>query len=174
MDINLFVGDVFRPSILTSFVERLLEGVSQFNDRFENILDRMGQSQAEVEKYTSLIDSERQKRMGEGLQALSLDDTNNRQELLGILSDLRKPIDRMERRIESLQDNLQSKQRAEILNWLSPIPYRCHHERAHSEILLGTGAWLLEDDNLIEWRKTSSSSILWLHGIPGSGKSKLV
>ncbi|KAK2770373.1 ankyrin repeat protein [Colletotrichum kahawae] len=42
-----------------------------------------------------------------------------------------------------------------------------------SEVLEGTGKWLLEDEIFQSWKDAEASSILWLHGIPGSGKSKL-
>jgi adenylylsulfate kinase-like enzyme len=41
------------------------------------------------------------------------------------------------------------------------------------DVLPGTGQWLLSDPVFDKWKKESVSSILWLHGIPGSGKSKL-
>lgn len=40
-------------------------------------------------------------------------------------------------------------------------------------MLSGTGHWLLEDRTFKNWKDDSASSLLWLHGIPGSGKSKL-
>jgi hypothetical protein len=40
-------------------------------------------------------------------------------------------------------------------------------------VVAGTGRWLLEDRLFHKWKEESTSSILWLHGIPGSGKSKL-
>ena len=64
--------------------------------------------------------------------------------------------------------------RAEIMQWLSPEPYIQHHKQAKQGVLAGTGQWLLTDPIFETWKKESASSILWLHGIPGSGKSKLV
>ena len=64
--------------------------------------------------------------------------------------------------------------RTEILRWISPEPYIQHHEQTKKDVLLGTGQWLLSDPVFDKWKKESVSSILWLHGIPGSGKSKLV
>ena len=64
--------------------------------------------------------------------------------------------------------------RAEILRWTSPEPYNQHHEQIKKDVLPGTGKWLLSDPVFNKWKKESASSILWLHGIPGSGKTKLV
>jgi hypothetical protein len=64
--------------------------------------------------------------------------------------------------------------RMEILRWISPEPYIQHHEQTKKDVLSGTGQWLLSDPIFDKWKKESVSSILWLHGIPGSGKSKLV
>ncbi|KAL3302228.1 Pfs domain-containing protein [Colletotrichum asianum] len=61
----------------------------------------------------------------------------------------------------------------EILTWISKEPYEQHHTLNKSEVLEGTGRWLLEDEVFQSWKNSEASSILWLHGIPGSGKSKL-
>ncbi|KAK7512390.1 uncharacterized protein IWZ02DRAFT_85255 [Phyllosticta citriasiana] len=37
-----------------------------------------------------------------------------------------------------------------------------------------SGAWFLEKRTFIEWMQSDSPSILWLHGIPGYGKTHLV
>lgn len=53
-------------------------------------------------------------------------------------------------------------------------PYIQHHEQTKSEVLKGTGSWFLRHPDFLKWRDESASSILWLRGIPGSGKSKLM
>ncbi|KAK1837982.1 ankyrin repeat protein, partial [Colletotrichum chrysophilum] len=63
--------------------------------------------------------------------------------------------------------------RTDILKWISDEPYEMHHKLTHSEVLEGTGQWILCDPTYLHWANESASSILWLHGIPGSGKSKL-
>jgi adenylylsulfate kinase-like enzyme len=57
---------------------------------------------------------------------------------------------------------------------MSQEPYIQHHEQNKQGVLSGTGQWLLADSEFVKWKKESASSILWLHGILGSGKSKLV
>ncbi|TVY26062.1 Vegetative incompatibility protein HET-E-1 [Lachnellula hyalina] len=66
--------------------------------------------------------------------------------------------------------------RQKILKWMSDIekiPYLKHHKENKRQMLSGTGHWLLEDRTFKDWKDDSASSLLWLHGIPGSGKSKL-
>lgn len=65
-------------------------------------------------------------------------------------------------------------ERRRILNWLSEEPYPRHHILIRNDFLEGTGQWLLSSPEYMTWKGESASSILWLHGIPGSGKSKLV
>jgi hypothetical protein len=65
-------------------------------------------------------------------------------------------------------------ERTNILRWLSPEPYKEYHNQARRDVLAGTGKWLLSDSVFKKWKDESASSILWLHGIQGSGKSKLV
>jgi hypothetical protein len=112
-------------------------------------------------------------------------------ELKTILSDMDTPLKRIDRTVEQIQDTLEGNatpllivmtltfvrtafKRTKILQWLSAEPYQKHHKQAHSGFLSGPGAWLLADLVYKKWKVESASSILWLHGIPGSGKSKLV
>lgn len=75
--------------------------------------------------------------------------------------------------LESSDSFFIASRRTKILCWVSPEPYTQHHQQARKDVLLGTGNWLLSDPVFDKWKKESVSSILWLHGIPGSGKSKL-
>lgn len=78
------------------------------------------------------------------------------------------------KRFDAVDKRNNEQDRARILSWLSPIPYSQHHKRVYGEVLEGTGEWLLEDDQYADWRDSNPSAMLWLHGIPGSGKSRLV
>lgn len=71
---------------------------------------------------------------------------------------------------------MEETRRRNILKWMSDtenIPYMKHHKENRRQILKGTGEWLLTDGIFKEWNDDSASSLLWLHVIPGSGKSKL-
>ncbi|ESK85849.1 hypothetical protein Moror_2373 [Moniliophthora roreri MCA 2997] len=69
---------------------------------------------------------------------------------------------------------LSDTKRSKILNWISPLLYEGHRNYQKRDVLRGTGQWLLQDRIYTAWKSDSASSLLWLHGIPGAGKSKLV
>lgn len=60
-----------------------------------------------------------------------------------------------------------------ILEWLSASPYYSHHRFLSQSRLPGFGKWLLNHKEYIDWQTSSSSSLLLLDGITGSGKSML-
>jgi hypothetical protein len=59
-------------------------------------------------------------------------------------------------------------------NWISPIEYWKHHKLVFDDLHPGSGEWLLNKDEFESWESSTQTSVLWLHGIPGSGKSRLV
>lgn len=76
--------------------------------------------------------------------------------------------------LSSIEDSLDSRLRLQVLDRLTDVRYIRHHKEKAKGLLKGSGEWLLEKPEFLDWMKSSSSSILWLHGIPGSGKSMLV
>ncbi len=45
------------------------------------------------------------------------------------------------------------------------MPHMTHHKAMTQNCIPGSGEWLFRKKEFIEWRKSSVSSILWLHGI---------
>lgn len=91
---------------------------------------------------------------------------------------LKKIQDNLDSRYISIQRSnslpFSAKERNDILKWCSPHPYMQHHKLAKQDVLPGTGQWLLSDPVFNNWKEDSASNILWLHGKPGAGKTKLV
>jgi hypothetical protein len=84
-----------------------------------------------------------------------------------LLAGLEEPIMRVDSRVAALHDRLNESERLEILTWISDIPYESNHYTARKERTEGTGEWLLRHKQYREWRGSSTSTILWLHGIRG-------
>ena len=140
-----------------------MQSIVNVSSKFSVHLNDIKQQEETVKKYIGLVDAEDRGDLEE-----------KSEDLRGILQDLQRPIDRMEQEIQALHDGLTIAERGKMLQWISPIPYMQHHIQAKKDVLAGTGAWFLKDKNLLGWLSSSSSSITWLHGIAGSGKSKLM
>ncbi|KAL7942611.1 putative ankyrin repeat protein [Trichoderma barbatum] len=62
----------------------------------------------------------------------------------------------------------------EIRSWLQPTAYDIaggEYRRHLSSHVAGTGHWLTSSDQYQEWQKSDEHGLLWIKGIPGSGKS---
>lgn len=154
--------------------ERIFKNVFDVHNKFQGYLDAIAKQQIQVKKYADLVDTQQRKNLEEGLKTLTLEEKDNFHRLEKALEDIQRPINRMQRQLEDVYDNLENAERQKILHWVSPIPYIQHHVQSNTDILKGTGLWFLNDDRLTQWRCSSLSSIMWLRGIAGSGKSKLL
>lgn len=97
----------------------------------------------------------------------------NQENLAKLTDRIRAPIFRTARKVSQIQDQLNRDQRREIFQWLSTVHCEAHHHESCKKILKGTGRWLLECSEFLEWMNSSASAMFFLSGIPGSGKSKL-
>ena len=86
------------------------------------------------------------------------------QRLKQILNDLQTPILRTDSRVAALFEKQEKSERQSILEWISGIHYEDNHQFARQGRTSGTGEWLLQDERYREWRASSASMILWLHG----------
>ncbi|RDW66000.1 hypothetical protein BP6252_09635 [Coleophoma cylindrospora] len=93
--------------------------------------------------------------------------------LKSIIHNLESPIVRTATRLQDLNDHLKESDRELIFKWLSDVEFHAHHASKAKTLLQDSCLWLFDKPQFQEWRKSSVSSILWLHGIPGSGKSML-
>jgi hypothetical protein len=65
-----------------------------------------------------------------------------------------------------------TKKHEEIYRWLSPLDPSANFNKALQQRQEGTGLWLLQSSPFTKWY-SQQHSFLWLHGIPGCGKTIL-
>lgn len=82
-----------------------------------------------------------------------------------LLKEMREPIVRIDDRVAALWDRSNHSERSEILCWTSNVPYEANHKTAREGRTVDTGQWLLTHERYRQWRNSSASMILWLHGI---------
>jgi hypothetical protein len=69
-------------------------------------------------------------------------------------------------KIEYISGAMDESKTKEILDWVSSIQYRDHHEEhSNTSRMENSGAWLLNHQKYRDWRRASYSSSLWLSGI---------
>lgn len=102
---------------------------------------------------------------------LRQDTNSNIKTVRDLLTGLEGSMERLAQQTKASFAALQQDQRLGILRWLSPIPFSRHHEAHARNRIPSTGNWLLDHPHNREWDIASSSSILLLHGVPGSGKT---
>ena len=93
--------------------------------------------------------------------------------LLTKLDELQQPFLRIGQDVSAIRDQLSQEERLKVFHWLSTVPCETYHSDAYNQILKGTGLWLLQHPEFKAWQMSSCSSIFWIRGIPGAGKSKL-
>ncbi|KAF8427950.1 hypothetical protein EV426DRAFT_640542 [Tirmania nivea] len=94
--------------------------------------------------------------------------------LRALLQDFNPVILRMDTTVTAVHEEIKEQERITILKWFSTIPYKDHHDHACEGRVELTGSWLFERREFIDWQQSEKPNLLWLHGIPGAGKTKLV
>jgi len=132
---------------------------------------RILRSMLEPGKVADFVDKCEKLQAQVDVEANNCDHTHNRvahakiTELEGLLGDLTAPIIRTDLQVTKLWDRLNDSRRTKILAWVSSIPYEDNHYTARQGRVSNTGEWLLRHERYREWRGSSASMILWLHGI---------
>jgi hypothetical protein len=141
-------------------------------DDVESWLAPMHEKQGELERLRTLADAESLKSLhsGQAKRDAKLDVINA--SLQRLSADLKAPISRLGEEIFRTRDDLERKSRIEVLSAIFKIDIAAQHKTAHGNLVPGSGEWLLTNKHFRNSRADSCSSILWLHGILGSGKTK--
>ncbi|OAA82015.1 Ankyrin repeat-containing domain protein [Akanthomyces lecanii RCEF 1005] len=86
---------------------------------------------------------------------------------------LKEHMERNTAQMSRFWKKLDDEDRCKVFLWLSDVPYETDHYNATKGRVEGTGQWLLDNGKYHSWRNAKSSTVLWLNGIPGAGKTKL-
>ncbi|KAH8147134.1 uncharacterized protein LAJ45_08934 [Morchella importuna] len=139
-----------RPSSIT---QRTLEyliivttvriAFSTFETELASLLDDIATQETSLLKATDLAEAEYHRIAGHELQETSREISDG---LKRLAQGFQMPIIRIDSDVKKLVNAQNAEERTNILKWLS---------------------------DFIQWQRSSASTILWLRGIPGAGKTKL-
>ncbi|KAI2636665.1 hypothetical protein GGS21DRAFT_39862 [Xylaria nigripes] len=99
-------------------------------------------------------------------------DSRFQKQLRGLL-ELTEPVLRIDDNVKKTLQRLDKKELTDVLEWVSPITYRMHHDTVAKLRTKDTCNWLLERPKFDQWNSATSSITLWLQGYPGAGKTFL-
>lgn len=122
----------------------------------QELISSIVSQQEEVDRSAPLLQHERQNDLFSWAHGITED----------ILS-LGERMDHVRKEEEKSRNSL-------ILDWMSMTNVTRQHEIARQGRLDRSGSWLLEGHSFSGWKETAGSSILWLHGSAGFGKTKLI
>jgi ankyrin repeat domain-containing protein 50 len=160
-------------SALVTLYATMLRFLSTANQLYDkNVAARAIHGILNPDKVVSFVDECRSLERRVDIEAGNCERTYSRaklgecgERLKQLLAGLQEPIVRVDSRVAALHDRLDESERSEILTWVSDIQYESNHYTARKERTDGTGEWLLRHERYQEWRGSSASTILWLHGI---------
>ena len=151
--------------------ERLARSIARSAETVSDCLKQISHQEVLIEQYAHIIRVELTSTVNNNVEILRWEANTSNQSLERLIQSLDGPLVRLTWPLETLQNHMQIEEQRSILRWLSTIRYREHHKHAYSDVIPSTGSWLFLKDEYINWRHSSSSSILWLHGFPGVGKA---
>jgi ankyrin repeat domain-containing protein 50 len=88
------------------------------------------------------------------------------------VSDIKDDVSEIKDSVADIQDHMSEVEQERLLEWLHPPDPSENHREARRKHQPATGTWLLDSSIFSNWLDGTISSI-WLHGIPGAGKTIL-
>ncbi|KAL6815050.1 hypothetical protein J3E69DRAFT_370534 [Trichoderma sp. SZMC 28015] len=90
-----------------------------------------------------------------------------------LLKNLDEPLKNVENTVKKLLQKVEDGTVEQALEYISTIPIGEHQQEKREARTPRTCEWLLNHSRFIEWERSSYSSMLWLQGNVGAGKSFL-
>ncbi|KAL8850879.1 MAG: hypothetical protein Q9221_004192 [Calogaya cf. arnoldii] len=84
------------------------------------------------------------------------------------------PLDELKQKLEQETIQREKENLYSVRRWLSRAEPETDYAEAKGKRLMDLGEWLIKHRKFKEWQSSTLSSLLWLHGFPGTGKTGLV
>jgi ankyrin repeat domain-containing protein 50 len=104
-------------------------------------------------------------------QALEIIEKQKTLMMLAMQGDTTRATLTIENKVKDIYDNVRDKSYKEIRQWLTKTDPISNHTAACAKHEPGTGEWFILSHEFSQWLLPGRS--LWLHGIPGAGKTVL-
>ncbi|KAI1125913.1 hypothetical protein F5Y10DRAFT_246133 [Nemania abortiva] len=170
----------YRDSLKTLYRHILKFQITSYCYYANNTASRLGQDVSKLNEWDMLLDGIKDKErefaeVSNGWKDIKYEDEcaaadKRHQEATRHWESIKIDISELRR---AVQDAQKERERKELLDWLCKADPSGIYNAALEKHQPGTCEWLVRDSNEFKTWQESSSSLLWLHGKAGSGKSIL-
>ena len=169
-------------------------------DNIKNELQTIQQAREQVDNDIILVDAEVTKlgidnlvegqasqkvelvAIKEGLKALSRDldgdfseaERHQQERHRDLIEMWKGPLDELKKDAEKQKAERETNHLFAVRTWLSVANPWENHKRARDQRRMALGKWLADEPEFNNWQSSEQSSMLWLHGFAGTGKTGLV
>ncbi|KAK4865950.1 hypothetical protein LT330_009043 [Penicillium expansum] len=161
----------FRLLTFENQIERISKGLSFAYDGFNGWMGEIQEQQRIADESARLIDAWASRDKMDSIEGEQV-------ALREGLEYFHEPIQFIRDGLVSLANSYTEHEKNEkerrILKWLTRLPLHEVHKQKLEARLPDSGHWIFEEENYKQWRVSSKSALLWLHGLPATGKSTLM
>lgn len=153
--------------------ERVARSLYELSDRRSNPLKAIDVKEMEVEKLALIVQAERARQTNTTVTTLQHQTLASFDSSQALLHSFEKPFLRVSNSLVLFHDTPEFNKHWNFIQWLSSDDYRDRHDLTYQDVVPGTTQWIISKPEYQKWQTSSASPFLWLHGIPGRGKTTL-
>ena len=157
-----------------------------YQEAVKNILDKVSKGKDSVDSdadhaYAEMNFSAFDK-IGKQLDAMGYAEAERNRRLDVLREEFDRQLESIDYKVSEMYDSMKESQQEsnvrQVLDWLSPAVQdqrrKTSHQILKSRRLPSSGSWLLEDKEYLQWQDSEKSSIAWVRGTSGTGKTMLL
>ena len=157
-----------------------------YQDSVKDILSQVSQGKNNVDSGADHAYAEMNfdafDKIGQQLDAMGYAGAERNRRLDVLREEFDRKLDSIDYKISEMYDIMKESQQEsnirQVLDWLSPAAQDQRRTTSHQSLknrrLPSSGSWLLEGEDYLQWQDSEKSSIAWVRGSSGTGKTMLL
>ena len=157
-----------------------------YQDSVKSILTQVSKSKDSVDSDAEHAYAEMNfdafDRIGKQLDAMGYAEADRNRRLDVLREEFDRQLESIDYKVSELYDSMKESQQEsnvrQVLEWLSSAANDQRRKTSHQSLktrrLPSSGLWLLQDADYLRWQDSENSSIAWIRGTPGTGKTMLL
>ena len=157
-----------------------------YQDSVKNILTQVSNRKDSVDSDAghayAEMNSDAFDRIGKQLDAMGYAEADHNRRLDVLREEFDRQLESIDYKVSEIFDSMRNRQQEshvrQVLDWLSPTVQdqsrKTTHQSLQNRRLPSSGSWLLQDKEYLQWQDSEKSSITWVRGTSGTGKTMLL